>query len=81
MSNASVLQMGPKRNTTFVQSDYAIGNQLYAAGELIDACGNPEQLRGFRASLNAEADAGTGFWLESHRHVNCDEEEYRYIRQ
>ena len=63
MLNTSVLQIGPKRNPTFVASDYAIGKELYEAGELIDACANAEQLRGFRAEMYAEADADTSAYI------------------
>jgi hypothetical protein len=61
MPELSVLQVGPKRNTTFVMSDYTLGQRHYANGELIDACQNPEQVRGFKAALNVDADTGT--WM------------------
>jgi hypothetical protein len=80
MPELSVLQVGPKRNTTFVMSDYTLGQRHYANGELIDACANTEQVRGFRAALNVDADAGTGFWLRSRQHVDVDEPDYRYVR-
>lgn len=70
----------PKQINTFVASDYTLGKQLYAAGELIDACRNDEQVKGFKAVMFAEADAETGFWLRAHKHVDCDEPEYRYLR-
>ena len=63
MSALSVLQVGPKRNPTFVASDYAIGKRLYDDGELIDACQNAEQLRGFKAEMCAESDADTSAYI------------------
>jgi hypothetical protein len=80
MPAMSVLQIGPKNKPTFVASDYTLGQRHYANGELIDACQNDEQMRGFKAAMNVDADAGTGFWLRSRQHVDVDEPDYRYVR-
>lgn len=62
------------------RSDYTTGQRLYAAGEMIDACTNAEQRRGFMAASNACADAGTGFWLKSRPHQYVSEPQYVYER-
>jgi hypothetical protein len=75
MSNNSVPQA-----KNYVMSDFTLGQRFYAGGELIDACANSEQLRGFKAAMSADADAGTGFWLRSQAHVFVSEPEYVYLR-
>lgn len=64
------------------RSDYTTGQRLYAAGELIDACGdNAEKVLGFMAALAADADTQTFFWLRNRPHVDVDEPDYVYERE
>lgn len=69
MSETSILQVGPKRNTSFVMSDYTLGQRHYAQGWFLEDCANDEQRRGFRAASNVDADSQTGFWLKSRAHT------------
>jgi hypothetical protein len=45
---------------------FRVGWQLYMSGLVIDSCKNADQRRGFMAALEAEADAETAAYLQSH---------------
>lgn len=77
MSEHSILFIGPKRKSSFVPSDYTLGQRLYADGSPRILCDNAEMQRGFDAASAADADADTAAYLG--RGVERIEDDYQWI--